>query len=150
MTRGWLKARGQSDGNRAAISALGHHQSFAPQKRKEMKATRLGLITLGVLAASCLGALGREANGPLSTPAAQRRLMAHVSTWSTDPGVNAANVAHHYANRTVYYGKLMSQREVLRDKLGYIAVWPRRRYSIIPGTVSVRCDHQKTVCRVSG
>jgi hypothetical protein len=115
-----------------------------------MKVIRLGLITLSVLSASCFGVLGREAYGPLSASAAQRRLVAHVSTWSTDPGVNAGNVAHHYATRTIYYGKLMSRHQVLLDKLRYIAVWPSRRYSIIPSTVSVRCNRQSTVCQVSG
>ena len=115
-----------------------------------MKLIRIGLITFSVVSASCFGALGRETYEAFSASAAQRRLITHVSTWSTDPGVNAANVAHHYADRTIYYGKRMSRREVLRDKLRYIAVWPRRRYSIIPGTVSVRCDRQRTVCRVSG
>jgi hypothetical protein len=115
-----------------------------------MKVIRLGLITLGALSVSCFGVLGREAYEPLSVSAAQRRLIAHVATWSTDPGVNAGNVAHHYAHRAIYYGKQMSQREVLRDKLRYIAVWPKRRYSIVPGTVSVRCDRHRIVCRVSG
>src|SRR3954451_13135627 len=101
-----------------------------------MKLIRVGLITFSVVSASCFGALGRETYEALSASAAQRRLITHVSTWSRGPGVNAANVAHHYADRTIYYGKRMSRREVLRDKLQYIAVWPRRRYSIIPGTVS--------------
>jgi hypothetical protein len=86
----------------------------------------------------------------LSTAAAQRRLEAYVSTWSANQEINASNVGHYYADRVIYYGKPMSRDQVLRDKLRYIAVWPERRYRIVPGTVAAACDRQHTICRVSG
>lgn len=114
------------------------------------KAVRAGLIAISVLSLSCFGMLGEAASKPLGASAAQRRLEAHVRTWSTDRGVNAQNVASNYAPRAIYYGKPMSRAQVLRDKLQYVSVWPERHYRIVPGTVSAGCDHEGTACRVSG
>lgn len=107
-------------------------------------------IVISVLSVSCWATLSPAASEPFGPSAAQRRLEAHVRTWATDRGVNARNVAYHYAGRATYYGKRMSRREILRDKLRYIAVWPARRYSILPGTVSAKCDRQLNACRLSG
>jgi hypothetical protein len=107
-------------------------------------------IMLAALIASCLGAFGQEAYSPLSTAMAQRRLEAYVDTWSSNKEINGANVAHYYADRVVYYGKPMSRRQVLADKLRYISVWPERHYRIVPGTVAAACDRQQSICRVSG
>jgi hypothetical protein len=104
-------------------------------------------IAAATFAASSSGAVSQEA---LNSAMAQRRLEAYVNTWSANEDINASSVDHYYANRVVYYGKLMSRRQVLRDKLNYIAVWPERRYRIVPGTVSADCDRQRALCRVSG
>ena len=104
-------------------------------------------ITTVAFAASCSGAFSQEA---LDTAMAQRRLEAYVNTWSANADINPSSVDHYYANRVIYYGKLMSRQEVLRDKLNYIAVWPERHYGIVPGTVSADCNRQRTACRVSG
>jgi hypothetical protein len=110
--------------------------------------------TLSIAAALFVGcatnALAQNAGEPLSSEMAQRRLEAYVHTWSTNAGVNAATVANYYAERGVYYGKPMSRSDILRDKLRYIAAWPERYYRIVPGTVSASCDHERTMCRVSG
>jgi hypothetical protein len=110
--------------------------------------------TLSLVAAILLGgatnALAQHANEPLNSEIAQRRLEAYVQTWSTNAGVNAATVSNYYADHGVYYGKPMSRQQVLREKLRYIAVWPQRQYRIVPGTVLASCDHQRTMCRVSG
>ena len=98
----------------------------------------------------CSAAFSEEADSPLSTATAQRRLEAYVDTWSANKAINAANMSHYYADRVIYYGKPMSRQQVLRDKLNYIAVWPERHYQIVPGTVSAVCDRQHTACRVSG
>jgi hypothetical protein len=104
-----------------------------------------------VLSFGCVtAALAQDAREPLSAAVAQRRLEAYVQTWSTNPGVNAATVQNYYGDRVIYYGKPMSRPQVLGDKLRYIAVWPERHYRIVPGTVSAACDHQRTMCRVSG
>jgi hypothetical protein len=107
-------------------------------------------IAAAILLGGATNALAQDAGEPLSTAVAQRRLEAYVQTWSTNAGVNAATVDNYYAEHGVYYGKPMSRPQVLRDKLRYIAVWPERRYRIVPGTVSASCDHQRTMCRVSG
>lgn len=108
------------------------------------------LIAIATICAWCSAALGQNGDSSLSVSAAQRRLEAYVSTWSADQDVNPATVAHYYADRVIYYGKAMSRSDVLRDKLRYIAVWPERHYGIVPGTVAASCDHQRTLCRVSG
>jgi hypothetical protein len=104
-------------------------------------------IAAVAFAASCSGAVSQEA---LNSAMAQRRLEAYVNTWSANEDINASSVDYYYANRVVYYGKPMSRRQVLRDKLNYIAVWPERHYRIVPGTVSADCDRGRTLCRVSG
>lgn len=107
------------------------------------------LIATMAFGASCSVALSQEtAYAPLSTMTAQHRLEAYVNTWSANQEINASNVGHYYADRVIYYGKPMSRSQVLRDKLRYIAVWPERRYRIVPGTVSAAC--RQTMCRVSG
>jgi hypothetical protein len=112
-------------------------------------------IAIAILSAASSAALAQDAYpqdayAPLSASAAQRRLQAYVTTWSTDQQINASTVAHYYADRVIYYGKPMSRPDVLRDKLRYISVWPERHYGIAPGTVSATCDRAKTLCRVSG
>ena len=107
-------------------------------------------VAAAILLGCATNALAQDAGEPLSAAVAQRRLEAYVQTWSTNAGVNAATVGNYYADHGVYYGKPMSRPQVLRDKLRYIAVWPERHYRIVPGTVSASCDHQRTLCRVSG
>ena len=107
-------------------------------------------ITIVAFAAGFPGAFSQEADAPLTTELAQRRLEGYVNTWSANQDINRSSVDHYYADRVIYYGKPMSRQQILRDKLNYISVWPERHYRIVPGTVSAACDRQHTMCRVSG
>jgi hypothetical protein len=73
-----------------------------------------------------------------------------VYVYRTSRLFTAAGMARIYGQRVIYYGKPMSQAEVLRDKLRYIAVWPDRHYRIVLGTASAACGPDGTACQVSG
>lgn len=74
----------------------------------------------------------------------------YLRTWSSNAGVNPRSMTRFYADRVVYYGKPMSRSGVLRDKLQYISTWRERRYSLVPGSVSIACNGPRTACQVTG
>lgn len=108
------------------------------------------VVSVAVLLACGLGASAARAASPLTEAYAEQKLNEYVRMWSSNGRVSPATVSRYYAGTVIYYGKPMSQRGVLRDKLQYSATWPERHYRIVPGTVSVACDPYKTACRVTG
>lgn len=88
--------------------------------------------------------------GAVTDDWAERQVQAYVDVWSTDAGVTAEAVERFYAPRAVYYGKSMSRAQILADKRRYVRAWPERRYAMVPGTVRVRCDAPREICRATG
>ena len=74
----------------------------------------------------------------------------YVRIWEDDDRINAATVARYYGPRVNYYGKRMSRQQVLADKRRYIRAYPRRSYTITPGTARVVCDAPRNTCVATG
>jgi hypothetical protein len=55
-----------------------------------------------------------------------------------------------YPAQVIYYGKKASKAYVMADKRAYLARWPKRAYSIRPGSVTTSCDSRENLCTVSG
>ncbi|MDO9442655.1 MAG: hypothetical protein Q7T73_17345 [Beijerinckiaceae bacterium] len=111
--------------------------------------TRLVLASL--LAALALPAYAQSPfQAPITDEWAQKQVQAYVDVWSTDAGVTAQSVETFYAPRAVYYGKSMSRAQILADKRRYVRAWPERRYRMVPGSVRVRCDAPREICRATG
>ena len=84
---------------------------------------------------------------PLAT--ADQRMDAYFSIWATNDSITLPVVERYYARRIDYYGRPMTADGVYRDKRGYVARWPRRRYDVVPGSVGKTCDVGETRCRVT-
>lgn len=53
-----------------------------------------------------------------------------------------------YADEVDYFGKLTKRSAILRDKKSFIARWPDRSYTIIPGSLDTDC--RRGFCEVIG
>ena len=85
----------------------------------------------------------------LAAPADRdRRMDGYLAVWSDNRNVTPAVVARLYARQVVYYGRPMSNAAVFLDKLAFVRQWPRRRYDVLPGSVSNDCAPSSDRCRV--
>ena len=89
-----------------------------------------------------------EADGGTKAEAEQA-IQAYLAMWSRDAGVTRSAVDHFYAPRTSYYGHSFSRAQILADKLAYIKRWPQRSYAEVPGSLSARCNADRSLCTVS-
>lgn len=115
---------------------------------KPLKRLAFAAVLAGVAVAHPVAAL--TALPPLSDESVRRLLSNYVQTWSADEQFNPTTMARFYADSVTYYGKRMSRAAVLGDKRRYIATWPERRYSIVPGSHAVSCNADHSACVVSG
>ena len=72
------------------------------------------------------------------------------AAWSGSNRAALNALQNAYADRVMYYGKVMSAYDVMNDKQKFIERWPERNYKIVPGTLSVRCEHSSDRCLVTG
>jgi hypothetical protein len=100
------------------------------------------LILFVALAPALAAAQGQSPEG-FDRAAVEQRMRDYVRVWEADERVGPAAMRTYYADRVIYYGKPMSRREVLADKLRFIRAYPERSYDIAPGTLRTRCgpDH---------
>lgn len=77
--------------------------------------------------------------GALEPAAVEKRLRDYVRVWESDERVGPAAMQAYYADRVIYYGKSMSRRGVLADKIRFIRAYPSRSYDIAPGSVRTQC-----------
>ena len=80
---------------------------------------------------------------------AERAIQAYFAMWAQDAGVTRATVERFYAPRALYYGHPFSRAQILADKLAYIRRWPQRSYREVPGSLTARCNADRSLCRVS-
>lgn len=52
-----------------------------------------------------------------------------------------------YRDQVMFYGKLVSQDTVMKDKLTFAQRWPERIYSVRPGSETALCGDK---CNVTG
>lgn len=71
---------------------------------------------------------------------AEQRLRDYVRVWEADERVGPRAMRAYYADEVLYYGKRLTRREVLADKLRFIRAFPERTYDIAPGSLRTRCD----------
>jgi len=79
----------------------------------------------------------------------QREIQSFLSAWAKGPSVSEAAVARFYAPRVHYYGHWESRFGVLRDKRALARRWPNRRYRLLPGSESARCNRDQSRCTVT-
>lgn len=117
---------------------------------------RVGALFFAALvAASGLGASMASAmpNMDMTKATAERELNQFVRLWSSDRGVrlNLRAIRRYYANPTLYYGRRLTHRALLRDKRRFAARWPVRHYRIARGSVSFACDPRRAIaCNIGG
>jgi hypothetical protein len=59
-------------------------------------------------------------------------------------------LASLYDKQVVYYDHPTSRDEVLADKVRYFTRWPRRAYTIVPGSLKANCNEATAICEISG
>ncbi len=77
------------------------------------------------------------------------RMEGYLVIWANNANINPATVNRLYARSAIYYGKLLTQDAVFRDKLAFIRQWPRRSYEVRPGSVTNDCGRSAQRCRVT-
>lgn len=100
----------------------------------------------------------REVSAPASLPTRANRSEEQVASfvaglfaaWSSSNPAALHALQDAYADQVMYYGKVMSAHDVLHDKQKFVERWPDRDYKIVPGTLSVNCDHSINRCLVVG
>ncbi len=95
--------------------------------------------------AACLAAVAARA-APVDR---DLNMEQYLAIWSRNANVTPATVEKLYARDVNYYGRPMSAAAVFRDKLAFVRRWPRRRYDVVPGTVSNDCGGGVARCRVT-
>ncbi|MBX9759630.1 MAG: hypothetical protein K2Y29_12725 [Beijerinckiaceae bacterium] len=91
-------------------------------------------------------AQGRDP-GALDPAGVERRMRDYVQVWEADARVGPSAMAAYYADRVIYYGKPMTRRQVLADKLRFIRAYPERRYDIAPGSLRTHCERGRCEAR---
>ena len=84
---------------------------------------------------------------------AERELNQFVRLWSSNRGVRLTlgAIRRYYANPTLYYGRRLTHKALLRDKRRFAVRFPVRHYRIVSGTVSSACDPRRALaCNVGG
>lgn len=97
------------------------------------------LILVTALPPASALAQGRQ-SGALNAAGVEQRMRDYVRVWEADERVGPRAMGAYYADRVIYYGKPMTRREVLADKLRFIRAWPERTYDIAPGSLRTRCN----------
>ena len=94
----------------------------------------------------CLLLTDARAGLPGNTEA---ELQAYFALWASNETVTPKIVAQHYARRVDYYGQVLTQDGVYRNKKYLIGLWPYRKYSVQPGSVSKNCDLEQNTCQIT-
>ena len=72
------------------------------------------------------------------------------ANWSS-PNAQALRVLKDaYEDPVTYYDKVISREAALDEKRRFAERWPRRTYTIRPGTLIVQCSDDSLTCTVSG
>jgi hypothetical protein len=96
-------------------------------------------------------------SGPSAVGAARNELQERVSdfvatifaNWSLPNPQALRALEGLYEDAVMYYGKLTSRDEVLKDKRRFVERWPQRSYAVRAGSVVSQCDDGGR-CTVSG
>jgi hypothetical protein len=73
----------------------------------------------------------------------------YIAVWSSDAESSVAGVPYIYGPRTRFYGRDMTQAQLMAEKQRAIRQWPARRYSHRAGTMKVLCNEQAARCVAS-
>ena len=84
-----------------------------------------------------------------STARQDELIGAYFAIWDDDSRVTRENVDRLYAANVIYYGHPMTRESLYREKLSFISRWPKRRYSVSPGTASKICDSGGDRCVIT-
>ena len=92
---------------------------------------------------------GSRESADKSRPQAARELaMSYLDVWSAPNRVALAGTSRFYGSGAVFHGRTMSARALFEEKRRFVERWPVRQYRYRPGTMSVTCDPQGTLCTV--
>ncbi|MCB8819526.1 hypothetical protein [Microvirga rosea] len=82
------------------------------------------------------------------TEAARNLTIRYLQSWSAATEDNLEANAEFYGPRVLFHGRLVSLRNLMREKRRFIRRWPERRYAAQPDTVQVACEAQGNDCAV--
>ena len=61
-----------------------------------------------------------------------------------------AYVRANYGAEIRYYGKTISNAQVIEEKRRYLTRWPERTYRLKPETTRIECDEARASCQMTG
>lgn len=73
----------------------------------------------------------------------------YLAVWSSDAASSVDGVPYIYGDRVRFYGRAMSQGDLMAEKRRAIRQWPSRRYVHRPGTMRVQCNDAQLRCVAS-
>ncbi len=81
-----------------------------------------------------------------SSPPDERELNAYFGVWADDQSIKPDVIDRYYSTRVDYYGQLLTLKELYRNKLSLVRLWPYRQYTVEPGSVLRSCNADRTRC----
>lgn len=80
--------------------------------------------------------------------AARNLTIRYLQSWSAATDETLDATAEFYAPRVLFHGRLVSLRNLMREKRRFIRRWPERRYRPLANTIQVACEAQGDDCAV--
>jgi hypothetical protein len=100
----------------------------------------------------------KKTETPLATPRpdptalleakARSFLYAYMDISGAENSIALAYVVHAFAPTVNYFGKRLSNREVIEDKRSFMARWPERSYRLKAETIRISCNAVEISCDV--
>lgn len=76
------------------------------------------------------------------------RTRSYLHAWSTDTRAALADIPSVYAPLVTFYGRVLDNAALVREKAQFARRWPIRRYSLRPNTLRVQCNEKARKCLV--
>jgi hypothetical protein len=73
----------------------------------------------------------------------------YLDVWSSDAASSVAGVPYIYGDRVRFYGRDMTQGDLVAEKRRVLRQWPSRRYVHRPGSMRVQCNEARLRCVAS-
>lgn len=98
---------------------------------------------------------GAPQSGPSHSPSSLRAKVGEFvsllfAVWSGPNDKVAAILPRLYGAHVLFYGRNLSDDEVLADKMKSINRWPQRLYKMREGSLAVECNEAVGACKASG
>jgi clan AA aspartic protease (TIGR02281 family) len=79
---------------------------------------------------------------------AEDKVRRYLAAWSNPSDPDGQAVGQYYGGSVNFYGKQMTRRELMSEKLRFARRWPSRSYTIRANSLQARCSEETGACKV--